>query len=83
MNLPDDAAFKLLDWAWAGVLGLASLVWKSQNEKIEAAHKEITIQRGHVESLFEKLEAHARRSEDRHVELMTALHHGLNGKADK
>ena len=83
MTPPDDFSFKVLDWAWTGILALGGMVWKSQNEKIEAQNKEILIQRGHIASIFDKLEAHARRSEDRHVELMTALHNGLNSKADK
>ena len=83
MTPPDDFSFKLIDWAWTGILALGGMVWKSQNEKIEAAHKEISIQRGHIASIFDKLEALARRSEDRHVELVTALHNGLDSKADK
>jgi hypothetical protein len=83
MTPPDDFSFKLLDWAWGGILALGGLVWKSQNEKISASDKEITRQRDNIASLFDKLEAHARRSEDRHVELMHALHSGLSGKADK
>lgn len=37
----------------------------------------------HIAKLFDKLEQHGQRSEDRHRELMTALHTGLAGKADK
>lgn len=92
MNAPDDSTF----WGWvAGAFaGLTTLVFKAQNEKIakvektarddhEKHEREITKQRDHVETLFEKLEAHARLSEDRHMELMTALHQGLQSKADK
>jgi len=44
---------------------------------------EIETQRGHTEKLFDKLEEHARRSEDRHVEVLRAIHEGLSRKADK
>ena len=92
MTPPDDSTF----WGWAGAVfaGLTGLVFKGQNDKIARVEKqakddhkrhdeEIMKQRDHVETLFEKLEAHARRSEDRHMELMTALHQGLQSKADK
>jgi hypothetical protein len=92
MTPPDDSTF----WGWmAGVFaGLSTLVFKAQNEKIsrvekqarddhDSHDKEITRLRGHAEKLFDKLEDHARASEARHVEMMRALHDGLNAKADK
>lgn len=51
---------------------------------------EMTTQRGHIAKLFDKLEDHARRSEDRHVETLKAIHtladtmhSALAGKVDK
>lgn len=44
---------------------------------------EMTTQRGHIAKIFDKLEEHARRSEDRHVEMLGAIHEGLSRKADK
>lgn len=44
---------------------------------------ELAMHRGHIAKLFDKLEDHARRSEDRHLELLQAIHVGLAGKADK
>lgn len=51
---------------------------------------ELNTQRGHIGKLFDKLDEHARRSEDRHIEMMQnqqtilqALHTGLATKADK
>ena len=51
---------------------------------------EMTTQRGHIGKLFDKLEEHARRSEDRHIEMMQnqqmiiqTIHTGLASKADK
>lgn len=44
---------------------------------------ELATQRSHIAKLFDKLEDHARRSEDRHLELLQAIHVGLAGKADK
>ena len=48
-----------------------------------AANDEMKMQRGNIAKLFDKLEEHARRSEDRHHELLTAIHVGLAGKQDK
>lgn len=82
---PDDfpTFSKLFDWAWAGVLLLGGMVSKAHNARMKAAEDEIARQRDNVSKLFDKLESHAQRSEDRHNELMTLLHHGLAGKADK
>lgn len=44
---------------------------------------EMETQRGHIAKIFDKLEEHARRSEDRHVEMLSAIHEGLSRKADK
>jgi len=44
---------------------------------------EVNRQRDTSAKIFEKLEEHAQRSENRHVELLKALHEGLARKADK
>lgn len=51
---------------------------------------ELGVQRGHIAKIFDKMEAHAQRSEDRHVEtlsaihqLATTMHQALANKADK
>ena len=41
------------------------------------------VQRGHIGKIFDKLEEASHRSEDRHRELLTAIHTGLAKKADK
>jgi hypothetical protein len=85
---------KLLDWGWAILLAFGGYIWKAQNDRIdrlEVTHAkridetngEVDIQRGNIAKLFDKLEEHARRSEDRHHELLTAIHTGLAQKADK
>lgn len=52
-----------------------------EDEKaFEAVHEELQTQRGHIAKLFDKLEEHSRRSEDRHLELLKSLHEGLRGK---
>lgn len=85
MTPPDDPSFwkTAFEWAWAVVATLGGLVWKSQNEKIEGQAKEIDRQRDNISKLFDKLETHGQRSEDRHHELLKAIHQGLSGKADK
>lgn len=74
---------KLLDWAWAGVLALGGFVYKAQNERIAMVNDELTTQRKNVAKLFDKLEEHGRRSEDRHREILTAVHAWLDRKVDK
>lgn len=84
MNEPDPPILlKLLDWGWALIGALGAMVWKSQNAKIDAVTAEINTQRQNVAKVFDLIEAHARRSEDRHHELLTELHKGLDRKADK
>ena len=80
MNAPDDAIFRVLDWAWAAILALLSILWKGQDSRI----KDIERRQVHdTEALFNKLDEHGKRSEERHLQLLTALHDGLNKKVDK
>lgn len=44
---------------------------------------EMDRQRDNIAKLFDKLDEYGRRAEDRHRELLTALHTGLAQKADK
>ena len=44
---------------------------------------EIDRQRDVSAKIFDKLEVMQRRGEDRHTELLNALHHGLSTKVDK
>lgn len=77
MTEPDYPTFsKLFEWAWAGVLALVGVIYHKQDG-------EINRQRDNVAKLFDKIAAHAERSEDRHRELLNALHAGLEKKADK
>lgn len=83
-----------LDWVWGGVVALIGLVWTQHNRRIDALELamkdgdlknsgEIDRQRDNIAKLFDKLEEHGQRSEQRHIELLNALHKGLSGKADK
>ena len=85
MNEPPDTPllFKVLDYGWALIAALGAMVWKSQNAKIDAVTSEVNTQRQNVAKVFDLIEAHARRSEDRHHEILHALHQGLERKADK
>ena len=66
----------LLQHGWVALLGLIGLVYK----KNEA---ELNRQRDNIAKIFDKLETHAQRSEDRHHELMKMIHEVSNSKADK
>jgi hypothetical protein len=56
---------------------------KFAREEDSRLMNEMETQRGHIAKIFDKLEEHARRSEDRHVEMLGAIHEGLSRKADK
>ena len=85
MSPPDDLSLisKVADYAWAAILALGGLVWKSQGDKIKDVSDEVTRQRDNISKIFDKLESHANRAEDRHHELIKALHDGLSRKADR
>jgi hypothetical protein len=50
---------------------------------IHSLLEEQSIQRSHIGKIFDKIESHSLRAEDRHHELLKALHEGLRSKADK
>jgi hypothetical protein len=64
-------------------------------DEVRVEHgKRIDKINGHIEKLFENAEkdrasfrdalaAHSKESQDRHIELLKAIHSGLDGKADK
>lgn len=105
MNIPDDTAFKLLDWAWTGLLAGVAFVWRhlagqhkelreetmhhieelrqAQDKRANGLASEVERQRDVAAKIFDKLEAMSKESADRHERLLTALHVGLAGKADK
>lgn len=95
MDQPDPSLAQwLLDKSWVAMTALIGLVWKQNNDRLND-HKrqsaddlkrleaEMMLQRGNVAKIFDKLEQHSQRAEDRHHELLTALHSGLAAKADK
>jgi hypothetical protein len=84
----------LKDFVWIPLLTLIGYTWNQQNKKIievksyvsdetNALRREIDRERDVGAKLFDKLDEHAKRSEDRHIELLKALHIGLAQKADK
>jgi hypothetical protein len=53
------------------------------NEAIKLAREEDSRIMVHMERIALKLDEHASRSEERHIEQMKAIHEGLSRKADK
>jgi biopolymer transport protein ExbB/TolQ len=53
------------------------------NEAIKLARDDDSRIMVQMEKIATKLDEHARRSEDRHVEMLSAIHEGLARKADK
>lgn len=101
VDVEPGLAAKLADWGWAIISALLTVVWAMHNKRMDRIEQDIAEkekshnaemgrQRDNIAKLFDKLEEHARRSEDRHREilskqsdLMVALHTGLAGKADR
>ena len=84
----------LIGVAWKSNEAKMSTMRKHLDEKIAYHGKrlddietdtdhELTTQRGHIDKIFDKLEDNSRRAEDRHIELLKAIHTGLAGKQDK
>ena len=75
---------EIFEYAWALIGALIMIIWNMLNTKIEHNHKnlnaridetndELTIQRGHIAKVFDKLEEHSKASTDRHIELLQYL----------
>jgi hypothetical protein len=73
---PDDNSFRILDWALSTIAGILALLWNSLNGRVKGTEEQYA-------RMNAKLDDHMQRSADRHVELLNALHTGLNKKADK
>lgn len=84
----------IADKVWLVLGVLIGIVWKQNEDKIgaikgslkeaqERTDAELAVQRSHIAKIFDKMEAHSQRAEDRHHELLTAIHTGLAGKQDK
>lgn len=65
-----------LHYVWGVLIAFGGSIWRMMNGRVKAIEDT-------QKTLFDKLDGHARRSEDRHIELLTALHNGLAGKQDK
>ena len=88
MQPPDDSIGQiLLNWSGAAAAALAGLLWRNQSEKISELagrlEKSMDEHRSDLVRIFDKLDSNAQRSDSRHIELMSAIHTGLEGKADK
>lgn len=85
MNIDNDSAWKIFDYAWAVLAALLGLIWKSQNDKLADLRKDMEVrmadhkeeldkQRTNIAKLFDKLEESNRRAEERHHKLLEAIH---------
>ena len=91
MSAPDDLSLKfLLDYSWAAVGGLVTVVWKGLGGKIKEHDLELTRQRDTQAKIFDQLiEMRKESAEGREkvmegqLELLKAFHAGLDRKADK
>ena len=92
--MPEELSMRIIDWLYAAVAGLIAWAWKEQGAKVESLrkeheskfdnfHLELNRQRDVSAKIFDKLEEHARRSEERHIEMIQIMHEGLARKVDK
>ncbi len=93
--MQDDVVITFIrDWLWAPLLALVAWAWDHHTKRVDKLHKyvddqcekinsEVLRQRDVSGKIFEKLEEHGLRSEKRHIELLKALHDGLDKKMDK
>ena len=83
MMQDNENAFRILDWFWGSFIALGGVIWKMTLGRIHAAEEANRLLFAKFDDHVAKLDAHARRSEDRHIELLNALHNGLAKKLDK
>lgn len=91
----DDSVMHVVkEWLWGPLLGLIAWAWAHLNGRVDTLKEytdtevgevrtEVTRQRDISAKIFDKLEEHGRRSDDRHFEIMKTLHEGLSRKVDK
>jgi dipeptidase len=92
----DDTSFitKIIDYAWVVVSALVGLVYKLTDnrmtkmetdwkERAKEIEKETDRNRDVSAKIFDKLSEMQKDSAERHERIITALHIGLAGKADK
>lgn len=94
MENPNDTSWRIIDYAFSVLGGFAMVIWSLINSKVnkndEVLNRRIddTIRnvKDHdriFDKLFEQMKHSSERSEDRHAELLTAIHTGLAAKQDK
>ena len=96
MSAPEPGFFaEAAGWIASAAAGLATIVWGDMKHRVgkvesglsmKADKVEMDRQRNNVDSLFEKLEGHARRSDERFTEvidLMHKLHRETSDKLDR
>lgn len=82
------------DWIWGPLLGVLAWGWshlskrsddlkKYTDTQVSEVRTEVNRQREISAKIFDKLETHAQRSDDRHFEAIKYLHEGLAKKVDK
>ena len=65
-----------LHWLWGALIALGGALWKMMVYRVNAVESS-------QKAINDKLDAHFQRSENRHIELLNALHSGLASKQDK
>lgn len=93
-EVPPTLLQGVIDWLWAIVLAFSGWIWKTNGRRLDEMKAdftatqaqqgaEITRIRDTQAKLFDKMSEHQTRAEQRHIEILTALHEGLSQKVDK
>ena len=93
-EVPPGLLQTIVDWLWAVVLAFGTYIWKTNGKRLDEIKVDFTetqsLQAGEIArirdtqaKLFDKLSEHQTRAEQRHIEILNALHTGLDRKADK
>ena len=92
---PDDPVITFIrEWLWGPVLAFIAWAWSYQERRHESMRRHVDVeckrlndevlrQRDLSGEIFRKLDENNLRSEKRHIELLKALHDGLDRKMDK
>jgi hypothetical protein len=94
MDNQPDTSWRVIDTALAVIGALVTAIWTMLHAQLSKDNKQLHARISETNSvvakheevygrLFDKMDHIAQRSEDRHVEILTALHTGLNSKQDK
>ena len=64
MNLPDDAAMKIVDWFWILITGMVGVIWGMLHKRIDKVEASVMTQTDELNKYYDKLETEINRQRD-------------------